>query len=453
MWTGKRLLTLLVLVLVTGCEPLVVLGPSVIVTSPLPVAAALHSQPSGDLTAFINVNVVTLETEQILWQQTVLVANQRIVAIGPVDQVDVPDGAHRIAGAGKFLMPGLADMHVHLRKDYYLLLLLHNGVTLVRNMDGLPIHLTWRAEIAAGQRLGPQIFTTGPIMDELPYYLPGPRPFSTGAGADQSVAEQKALGYDYIKVHDGLSGSAYQNIMTAARVNNIPVVGHVPDGLRVFEVITAGQRSLEHLDGYFNVYADQLSTLLTVLVDREVWSVPTLTCFQLLTPTSGPPTVFQQALLTAVPDLATEFWWMPADFAEVGYVYAPVSPAKLHLVATLQAAGAPLLLGTDAPFPYAIPGFAVVQELENLVAAGLTPYAALRTATYNAACAVNRLDDLGTVTVGKRADLLLVNANPLADVRNVRQISGVMVQGRWLPHAETTALLRQAAADRQATLP
>lgn len=439
MWTAKRLLILLLL-LATSCEPLRAL-------------VAASNGITGNLTAFIDVNVVTLATEQILWRQTVLVANQRIVAIGPVDQVVVPAGAMRIPGAGKFLMPGLADMHVHLRKDYYLLLLLHNGVTLVRNMDGLPIHLTWRTEIAARQRLGPQIFTTGPIMAELPYYLPGPRPFSTVAGASQSVAEQKALGYDFIKVHDGLSGSAYQNIVTAAHTYNIPVVGHVPDGLRVLDVVAAGQRSIEHLDGYANFYEDQLPMLLTALVDQQVWSTPLLSCFQLLEPTGGPPTDFQRAVLAVIPDLTTEFGDLPTDFAETGYGYTPVSQAKLHLVATLQAAGAPLLLGTDAPFPYTIPGFAVSQELENLVAAGLTPYAALRTATYNAARFVNRLNDLGTVTVGKRADLLLVNANPLVDVRNVRQITGVMVQGRWLPHAETAALLRQAGADRQATLP
>lgn len=452
MGRGKRFLILL-LVLATGCEPLRALKAASNGINPLPVATITQSQSADRVTAFINVNVVTLATEQILWQQTVLVANQRIVAIGPVDQVAVPDAAQRIPGAGKFLLPGLADMHVHLRKAYYLLLLLHTGVTLVRNMDGLPIHLTWRAEIAAGQRLGPQIFTTGPILDELPYYLPGPRPFGTVAGASQSIVEQKVLGYDYIKVHDGLSGSAYQNIMTAARIYNIPVVGHVPNGLGALDVIATGQRSIEHLDGYANFYADQLPTLLTALVDQQVWTTPILTCYQPLTPIGGPPTDFQRAVLAVIPDLTTEFGELPADFAEAGYVYAPVRQAKLHLVATLQAAGAPLLLGTDAPFPYTIPGFAVQQELENLVVAGLTPYAALRIATYNAACAINRLNELGTVTVGKRADLLLVNANPLADVRNVRQITGVMVQGRWLPQAETTALLRQAAADRQATSP
>ena len=452
MWRGKRLLILL-LVLATGCEPLRTLSVASNGINPLPVATITQSQPSDRVTAFINVNVVTLATEQILWQQTVLVVNQRIVAIGPVAQVAVPDAAQRIPGDGKFLMPGLADMHIHLRKAYYLLLLLHNGVTLVRNMDGLPIHLTWRTEIAAGQRLGPQIFTTGPILDELPYYLPGSRPFSTVASADQNVAEQKVLGYDFIKVHDGLSGSAYQNIMTAARIYDIPVVGHVPDSLWVLDVVAAGQRSIEHLDGYANFYEDQLPTLLTALVDEQVWTTPILTCYQSLTPIGGPPTDFQRAVLAVIPDLTAEFWVLPVNFAETGYAYAPVKQVNLHLVATLQAAGAPLLLGTDAPFPYTIPGFAVAQELENLVAAGLTPYAALRTATYNAACAVNRLNDLGTVTVGKRADLLLVNANPLVDVRNVRQIIGVMVQGRWLPHAETTALLLQAGVDRQATLP
>jgi len=434
MGTNKGLLALLLL-LATSCEPLHTSGPA---------STVLPAPPSGNLTAFVDVNVVTLADEQILWHQTVLVANQQIAVIGPVDQVSVPAIALRIPGAGKFLMPGLADMHIHLRQEYYLMLLLYNGVTLVRNMDGRPIHLTWRAEIAAGQRLGPQIFTTGPILDELPYNLPGPRPLSTVAGATQSVAEQKALGYDAIKVHDGLSGSAYQNIMTAARAYNIPVVGHVPDGLRALDVITAGQRSIEHLDGYLNSYEDEIPLLLTALVAHDVWSTPTLTCFQLFVPTGGPPTDRQQAMLAVIPDMATAFWGMPADFAEQGYRYAPICQAKRQLVAALQAAGAPLLLGTDAPFPNAIPGFSVHQELQNLVAAGLAPYAALQTATVNAARFLNQLDETGTVAVGKRADLLLLNANPLADIRNTHQLAGVMVQGRWLPQTELTALLSQA---------
>lgn len=446
MWTAKRLLILL-LVLATGCEPLRALSAASNGINPLPAATITQSQSADRVTAFINVNVVTLATEQIFWQQTVLVTNQRIVAIGPVDQVVVPAGAMRIPGTGKFLMPGLGDMHIHLRKAYYLLLLLHNGVTLVRNMDGLPMHLTWRAEIAAGQRLGPQIVTTGPIMDELPYYLAGPRPLSSLAGATALVAEQKALGYDYLKVHDGLSGSAYQNLMSAARTYNLPVVGHVPDGLRALDVITAGQRSIEHLDGYLNFYEDEIPLLLTALIDHDVWSTPTLTCFQLFVPTDGPLTDLQQTMLAVIPDMTTAFWGMPADFAERGYGYAPIFQAKRQLIATLQVAGAPLLLGTDAPFPNAIPGFAVHQELQNLVAAGLTPYAALQTATVNAARFLNQLDETGTIAVGKRADLLLLNANPLADIRNTHQIAGVMVQGRWLPHAATAALLRQAYAD------
>lgn len=314
-------------------------------------AAIVLSQSSTSLYAFTDVNVVPLDTERILWHQTVIIANQHIVAIRPVDQIAVPAAATRIVGTGKFLLPGLADMHIHLRKEYYLLLLLANGVTLTRNMDGRPIHLTWRAQIAAGARLGPLIYTTGPILDELPCNLPDPRPLSTLAGARQLVAAQTALGYDYLKVHDGLSGSSYQNLMAAACEYQMPVVGHVPNGLSILDVIAAGQRSIEHLDGYFNFYDDQLPTLTLALVNHGVWSTPTLTCYQSLHPTGQQPAGLQATMLAALPDIIVEFPTMPADFTEKGYAYTSINALQRKLMTTLQTAGAPPSSGDRCTFP------------------------------------------------------------------------------------------------------
>lgn len=394
--------------------------------------------------AFIDVNVITMTDEEILPHQTVLVANGRITEIGPSVEIDVPANAVRIPAPDHYLMPGLADMHIHLRDESYLALLLANGVTTVRNMDGRPEHLLWRAQIANGERRGPRIFTAGPIVDELPAHLPTDHLMETPEGAAQIVAEQQAQGYDFIKVYDGLTLGAYANIMTAAQAAHMPVVGHIPNSLSGMDAILAGQRSIEHLEGYFGVYADQLPTLLQATVEHDVWNCPTLTMLQRMTPTAdGAFTIAQQAMLDYMPTTTLETWWMPSNFADVGYTYRSVKAANLAMVHDLYQAGAPLLLGTDAPMPCAVPGFAVHQELQNLVDAGLSPYAALQTATTNPARFLNRLNDVGTVTEGKQADLLLLAANPLVDIANTTQIAGVMMQGQWLSAAVLQQMLNE----------
>lgn len=409
------------------------------------VGLTLVPQSATGVYAFVDVNVATMETEAILPHQTVVVAGKRIVALGPVEQIAIPTTATRIVGADKYLMPGLADMHVHIKKKFYLLLLLANGVTTIRSMNGTPQDLLWCDQVHAGTLLGPRMWTAGPAIDELPTQYPDPREVETPAGALRIVTEQQQLGYDFLKVHDGLTLGAYNNVMAAARQVGMTVTGHVPNSMSALAVIAVGQRSIEHLDGYFGVYNEQLPALITATVAADVWNCPTLTIYQLLKPSAGPYSAAQQAMLELLPNINQKFWFLPADFGVRGYAYTPVGPQLRALVGKLYAADAALLLGTDAPFLYAVPGFAVHQELQNLVDAGLTPYAALRTSTYNAARFLGHLAEFGTVTVGKQADLLLVNANPLTDVANVRPISGVMVQGRWLPQEVTKELLRQAA--------
>ncbi|MEZ4706289.1 MAG: amidohydrolase family protein [Caldilineaceae bacterium] len=398
--------------------------------------------------AFVDVNVITMSNDELLPHQTVLIADGRITAMGPVGEIAVPTSAVRIPATGRYLMPGLADMHIHLRDESYLRLLLANGVTTVRNMDGRSEHLLWRAQIANGERLGPRIFTAGPILDELPAHLPADRTLETAVGAAQIVAEQQALGYDFIKVYDGLTVGAYTNIMTAAQAVHLPVVGHIPNGLSAMDAILAGQHSIEHLDGYFGVYADQLPALIQATIDHDVWNCPTLIMLQRMTPTTnGSFTAAQQAMLDYMPPAVLETWWIPGDFADVGYEYRPVNAANLEMVNRLYQAGAPLLLGTDAPMPCAAPGFAVHQELQNLVDAGLTPHAALQTATVNPARFLNRLDQAGTVSVGKQADLVLLGANPLVDISNTAQIVGVIVQGQWLPAAALQQMLDECRSE------
>ena len=439
-------LMILVLVTVTGCQPIPACADASCssIATPLSTGTA-HAQPRPSVYAFVDINVIPMDHEAVLRHQTVLVVGDRIAALGPVKRIAIPSDATLVPSTGYYLLPGLADMHVHLRAEAYLTLLLANGVTTVRNMDGRPEHLTWREEIANGERIGPRICTTGPILDELPPHLPDDRAVDTPEGARRIVRAQKDLGYDAIKVYDGLTPSTYSNIVDAAHAAGMDVVGHVPDRVSIFNVIAAGQRSIEHLDGYFGVYPDQLPDLVAATVEQGVWNTPTLIMLQRFeavgSGANSNQTTIQQAILRYLPESVLRTWWLPSDFSAVGYVYGSANRSDLALVYRLHQAGAPLLLGTDAPMPCALPGFAVHQELRNMVDAGLTPYEALRTATYNPALFLGQLEQLGTVTVGKRADLLILAANPLLDIGNSSQIVGVMAQGQWWPESRLAELL------------
>ena len=212
------------------------------------------AQPSADspaVVAFVNVNVIPFDRERILGAQTVIVRDGRITQIGPASNVKVPDGALKIDGRGKYLMPGLADMHVHLYPgagqqndlaSQQLQLFLANGVTTVRNMIGKPEHLLLRDRVAKGELPGPTIYTAGPPM--LGNTVPTP------ADAERAVTEQKKAGYDFIKVHEGLSPETYAAIVATAKRVGIPFAGHVTATVGLKRALEARQTSIEHLDGY-----------------------------------------------------------------------------------------------------------------------------------------------------------------------------------------------------------
>jgi imidazolonepropionase-like amidohydrolase len=385
--------------------------------------------PAG-ITAFIDVAVVPMDTERVLANQTVLVKGGRITALGPASQVKVPAGAVRIEGRGQYLIPGLADMHVHLSTnakdgenaqmspdnlaERRLFLWLADGVTTVRNMDYMakgafkldgPSLLRLRARAAAGELWSPRIYTAGQWAPRqyTNAYWPGdegvtmsrqPPPGEPTPKLDSVaayVAAYKAAGYDFIKVHEEKS-EIFEALLAAARLAGIPVMGHVPDGVRVEQAWAGSMRSIEHLKGYDWFRERPTSDIVAIAEATQragVWNCPTIQGIVLL-------------------------------------------PAVRALVKALQDAEAGLLLGSDRPDD----SEAIHGELEALVQAGLTPYQALATGTRNVAAFFKTPDETGTVAVGKRADLVLLRGNPLTDIRNTRQPAGVMIGGRWLARAE-----------------
>jgi len=426
--------------------------------------------------AFVGVTVVPMDAERRLPDQTVLIRQGRIAEVGPSSTVEVPAGALRIDGRGRFLMPGLADMHVHLWTRDDLLLFLANGVTFVRNMWGSPQDLVWRARIERGELLGPTVYTAGPLLDGAPPIWNGSAVVESAADAARVVAAQKKAGYDFIKVYKKLSREAYDAIAAEAKREGMTFGGHVPAAVDLPHALAAGQRSVEHLDGYFEYLlaegsslrgkADLPSRLRMVdeLDDRKVpqaaeltrragaWNCVTLVVLQRFVPKAEAEALLRRPEMRFVPPSTKALWDPDKDFRLKTLTAANFAQlrkgdqVRLRLTKALHDAGARLLLGTDTPNPFVAPGFSIHDELASLVKAGLSPYEALRAGTRDAAEFVGQSKELGTVAPGMRADLLLLEADPLLDVANAARRSGVMVRGRWLPQAELERRLEEMVA-------
>lgn len=416
------------------------------------------------LVAFTNVSLIPMDSERVLEDQTILVSDGVIKAIGASDQIEIPDAAVIVDGRGKYLMPGLVDMHVHIEDENDLLLLVANGVTGVRNLWGntgkklrlgMPDQLELRRQIEQGRLLGPTIYTTGPVMEGEPSFHPVAEVFSSPQAAAQSVAWQKTQGYDFIKVYDHLSAEVYRAILDAARANGLPVVGHVPFAVGLENVLSGGQQTIEHLTGYidpdaveFIIPQDQLDEYAVKTRQAGVWNCVTLSEYPKSkeTPEGFKRLQNQPGMVYVSPGkrLLWPFLYMMASrshtYPDADYPQR-IAGLNRQMVSALHEAGAGILLGTDAEQAYHLPGFAVHEELALLVEAGLSPYEALASGTRNPALAMGEQAEFGTVEVGRRADLILLEDNPLTDVRNVQKRAGVMLRGRWLAENQLQSML------------
>lgn len=442
-------------------------------------------RPREEAVAFVDVNVVMMDREAVVPGQTVVVQDGVIVGVGPADEIEVPAAAARVDGSGKFLLPGLADMHVHLvapeHHENLALLFVANGVTTVRNMWGNPEVLALRRSIEAGELLGPRIFTSGPLTDGDPPVYPTARVVTTPAEAEAAVRSDAGAGYDAIKVYSNLDPREYAALTAAARGLEIPVWGHVPDAVGLEAAFAAGQSSVEHLQGYLlalqadgsplarvaqgrvdeteglaHVDLERLPAIVRATTDAGVWNTPSLVVHQTIVASDQAALLEQKPSMRYVPPAIQAMWvpiragWLDSFSAEDYERYRQLNVLMMRITGALHEGGALLLLGTDAPNPYVVPGFSVHEELRNLVAAGLTPYEALATATTAPAEFLGARS--GAVEVGRNADLLLLNSNPLADVSNAADRAGVMVRGVW--YSEMDLQLRLTAMlerfDRQA---
>lgn len=421
---------------------------------------------AADTTAFLNVNVIPMSDEQIIRQQTVIVSDGVIVLIDDVDEVPVPEGIAIVDGTDRYLLPGLAEMHAHvppvasvdLDRDFALFIA--NGVTTVRGMLGHPSHLQLQSDLLAGNRTGPRLITSGPSLNG--------RSVTGPADGARQVREQHAAGYDFIKIHPGLDDEEFAAIAKTANDLGMPFAGHVPVSVGLGGALASGMASIDHLDGYMAAlmppnndasggYGGFFDVLLADDVDEDgmraladataragTWIVPTETLVEQLINDIPVSELRNRVEMQYMPEATVERWAAAKQQQqqERGYsadVAAKAIYLRRMLIRELHDAGAGILLGSDAPQVFNVPGFSLHRELELMVAAGLTPFEALKAGTANVAQFLGL--KTGVIEAGREADLVVLDSNPLEDIASTRRVHGVMVRGRWYSAADIEALL------------
>jgi imidazolonepropionase-like amidohydrolase len=431
---------------------------------------------------------------------TVIVADQKIQSIAASSTAQLPKDAQVIDATGKFLIPSFTDFHLHLTgagepagsREFFIPLLLANGITTVRDMGGyLQSLVPLRKEILNGKRVGPEIFFAGPYLDGDPPSFQPSLVVTNATQATDDVQSLVAQGVDFIKVQSILSRTAYFAIAAAAKQQHISFVGHVPDRVTAAEASDAGQKSIEHLTGILRACSsveprlmeeqfrgapknetpagsharetawerELLSTysektcdaLIAKFQTNHTWQTPTLVLLR----HDAYPTPQSDAavadLLKYAPKSMVQRWQgvrkkqdqlsSPGDFDLRNQLFERSS----QVVTRMQIGGVGILAGTDSAAPELIPGFSLHEELALLTQASLSPMQALQAATKNPADFMGVIQKQGTVEVGKNADLLLLDADPLADIRNTEKIRALVIHGRLLDRAALDNLLTQAA--------
>jgi len=432
-------------------------------------AGEAPSDADGDtanVVAFVDVNVIPMDTDRVVEHQTVVIVDGRILSMGDTGVPKIPARAHRIEASGKYLIPALSDMHIHLEGDAWnamfppeeqfppealdfgklLFPYVANGIATVQIMSALPEHIGLRESIARGELLGPRLLLARMVDG------PGrawPPPISTWVSspeeARQAVLDSHREGYDSIKVYSFLDRASYEAIISTAGEIGMDVGGHIPYELSLEQVLEAGQKLIAHSEEVMKLARspytkDQIEDFARTIASSGAWITPTLTT--------------SRNILAVFEDFDGELarpevrHLHPMDLGIWSFIYTnlyqpipqdqrtAIQDGYLQfqrpLTRALAKTGGRLMTGTDSLIPSTVPGFSIHDELAELVDVGLSPYEALRSSTTESFAFLDELDQAGTIAVGKRADLVLLQGNPISDIAATRSISGVMLQGRWL---------------------
>jgi imidazolonepropionase-like amidohydrolase len=455
-------------------------------------AAAVFGQAPAPI-AITHVTVINPGAASVEANRTVVIAGDRVISVTDTAKAAPPRNARVIDAAGQYLIPGLWDMHVHSvfgdwfpgGRDIILPLFVANGVTGVRDMGGeVPTLMNWRSQIASGQLIGPRMIISGPMLDGYlangKLRFPSSIPVKTPADAVAAVDSLKKQGVDFIKVQSELTLDAYRAAAAEAHKQGLTIVGHVPERVRLREVVEAGQKSVEHLMGILEGCSNQedkfihgqgnlkllLATqdaercagMIKLIAAHQTWQVPTLVWQR------GGEFLDEfdwkhQPLDKYVPAYWRDVTWRRFNDEMMPDLQHDPMPLRreyfarnLQITGRMHRGGVPFLAGTDtAPGIYVMPGFSLHDELALFVDAGFTPMESLQTATSNPARFLGMEARFGSIEPGKSADLVLLAANPLSHIRNVDKIQAVFARGRLLDRAALDQMLKQveAAAKRQ----
>jgi len=448
-------------------------------------AQTITNAPSRPL-SLTHVTVIDVRSGRAKSDRTVLIEGGHISALGRTGKIRIPQGAQVIDARGKYLIPGLWDMHVHeWNKEVFFPLFIANGITGVRDMfSPLPPIKQWQTEIAAGTTIGPHIFAAGIFIDgPYPFCKPCTIAVSNADEGRKAVLTAKEMGVDFIKVYSMLPRDAYFAIAEEAKRQNMVFAGHVPEFVSAAEASDARQKSIEHLMGVLvacsakeaelrkeneaklraeGIRQDtamleqaapldsfdekKASALFARFVKNGTWMSPTLSVLRGVA-FSGDADFRIDPRIKYIPDFLKQQWegaygWKehtPEFNAQAKRVFQK----QLEVVGMMNRAGVRIIAGTDTANPFVFPGFSLHDELVLLVQAGLTPAEALRTATINPVEYFDMEKSLGTVEKGKIADLVLLDANPLTDINNTRKIAAVILGGRYMPERTLKEMLAE----------
>ncbi len=426
----------------------------------------------GDL-AFVGVNVLPMDRDRVIENQTVVIADGRIAVMDAADRLELADGVDVVAGDGRYLMPGLTEMHGHLPDSResdedirnLLFLYLSNGVTTVRGMQGEPSQLGLRQSIERGLLLGPNLYLGSVSMNQQ---------VQTPDEADRLARGYKVDGYDLIKTHEGMSLEAFDAMAAAANEVGIPFGGHVSDFVGLRHALESGQVSIDHLDNYVEALVDEdtrpddarglrevgllidevdesrIPELVQATVDAGAWVVPTMVLWEtaFYNDRGSVDVLPERPEVRYMPPETVDRWRQAVDTrlgASDVEVNRRVADLRRRILRALFLGGANIALGTDSPQIFSVPGFAMHHEMALYVDIGMTPYDVLEIGTRRPAEYFGAEDEFGTITVGLRADLILLDENPIEDIANVRDPAGVMIRGRWIPRDEISERLTAIA--------
>lgn len=413
------------------------------------------SSSDAQTTAFESVHVVSIQDSTIMKNQTVLVENNRIQKVAPAAEVNLPDNVTRIDASGRYLMPGLAEMHGHIPPpnspqkyiDNVLFLYVSAGITTVRGMLGAPNQLELKKEVNNGSKIGPSLYLAGPSFSGNSIDSPDE--------AKERVHQQHEEGWDLLKVHPGLTREEFDAMAEAANEVGMRFAGHVPEDVGLEHALEMGQETLDHLDGYI-AYIDaeeepvshsQLEEVVELSLEYDVWVVPTQALWESIIGASDLEDQKKYDELKYMPADIVRDW---TESVEENIGDSDERQAALQhgenrqkLLKALGDGGVPILMGTDAPQLFSVPGFSIHRELKKMTEAGMSPYEILKSGTENVGRYFEEQDDFGTIAEGQRADMILVEKNPMENLETIENHFGVMVRGEWFSREEIDERLQK----------